>query len=40
MRTSSQLRLLADAIVAADSDARIIGKQPGVILPTPFDDFS
>jgi hypothetical protein len=38
IRTTSQMRLLADAIVASDSDATMTGKQPGrsvVHLPTP-----
>jgi len=38
MHTLSQMRLLADAIVASDSDATMTGKQPGrsvVCLPTP-----
>jgi hypothetical protein len=39
MHTSSQMRLLADAILASDSDVRMMGKRPGVILPTtPFDN--
>jgi hypothetical protein len=37
IRTSSQMRLLADAIVASDSDVRMMGKRPDVILPTPSD---